>query len=239
MEISYMAGTIMSLFKNRYGDSYDDCIDVIHLNKICNIYKRNVTKDQKSTEISSNVTSMTIENIEFSSPNFKNTLGNKKKHSYNILKSEEFTKKYRCFIRIIYACLKMDVEIFDINNNKKEKIIKKSGSKSNKPVKKKQNFLTLKSNYYLLRAILDKKRALISNHIIVLKEQYNNISIFITTAYQEYMMEFYQKIKILDKLAQFIEKIVADQVVDQTDNIFELILPYFYVYQEFIEEYNC
>ena len=228
-----MTNGIMMILNEHYdSDSNADCIDLIQMKNICQLYKNK-----------SNLSSISLSDIQFSSPEFKKPKTNKKGNT-DVLKTPEFQKKYLFFIKVIFCCLKVGVEIFEISQpiqstikeSSSNSVSPKSGSKTNKK-RTKEPFLTMKNNYQLVKAILSKKKELITEHIEVLKLQQKNISTYIDKSYEAYMQEFLFKIQILDKVARYIDTIVKNDVLDKTDNLFALVLPYFYVYQEYIEEY--
>ena len=216
MELSRMSMGIIKIINKSYNEYIDEeCLDIIQIKNICNLYKVNPVAQNKSGTNTQN--SVTLSEINFSSPEFKkvSNVKNKKKQA-DILKSNEFIKKYSFFIRILYACLKIEIDIFDINNN----------------------IVTLKNNFQLLKAIEVRKKRLIADHIAVLKNQYKNISQKIDTDYENYCNNNLTKIKIIDKIMGSINKLIKSGILDKTDNFLTLILPYFYTYTEFIEEYN-
>src|SRR5436190_2085244 len=109
MELARMATGIIKIIDKEYDQHVDDeCLDIIQIKNICNLYK---TKNNS-------VNSISLSEISFSSPEFKK-VANKidKKNQAGVLKSEEFVKKYSFFIKNLYACLKMGITIFDINDN--------------------------------------------------------------------------------------------------------------------------
>ena len=208
MEISRMSIGIIKIISKKYSEYIDDCLDIKHIKNICEIYKFKPDTNN----------SVGLSEINFSSPNFKKSADkkNNKNNHGRVLKSPEFIKKYAFFVRIIYACLKMDVNLFDIKNN----------------------ILTLKNNYQLLRALEIKKKELLVEHINILKNQYKNISQKISIEYESYHDQYIMKIKIIDKISSSVDKLIKSDVFEKTDNLLTLILPYFYTYTEYIEEYN-
>ena len=115
-----MSSGITKIINERYADFIDnECIDIVQIKNICNLYK-NKNK-------SKNIKSITLSELIISSPDLKKTVSRKSKNQYSILKTEEFEKKYNFFVKIIYSCLKMNIDIFDVN----------------------ENVLTLKNNYEL------------------------------------------------------------------------------------------
>ncbi|AEX61468.1 hypothetical protein c7_L404 [Megavirus courdo7] len=45
-------------------------------------------------------------------------------------------------------------------------------------------------------------------------------------------------IRIIDKIMSAISKLINTNTFDKTDTLLSLILPYFFTYTEYIEEYN-
>lgn len=208
MELSRMSMGIIKIINKQYSQySDDECLDIIQIKNICNLYKNKPNSGA----------SVTLSEINFTSPEFKKVnskIG--KKNQADVLKSDEFLKKYAFFIRILYACLKIDIVLFDVNDN----------------------IVTLKNNYQLLRALESKKKQLIAEHLAILKNQYKNISEKIGQDYETYCENYFMKIKIIDKILGYINKLIKFSIFEKTDNLLTLILPYFYTYTEFIEEYN-
>lgn len=208
MEISRMSMGIIKIIDELYGDIVNnECIDINQIKDICNLYKN---KSKINTSVS-------LTDIEFSSPYFtKMTTKVNKKNQVDILKSDEFGKKYAFFVRIMYSCLKMNIEIFDNKNN----------------------VITLKNNYQMIKSLENKKKNLIMDHLSVLKSQYKNVTHRIGQEYESYYEDYITKIKIVDKIIVYINKLIYAAVFEKTDNLLSLILPYFYTYTEYIEEYN-
>lgn len=202
---------IIKMIDKDYSE-FKECLDLAQIINICKLYK---IKNNNSTSIG-------LSDIELNSPDFKFIDKNKingsksKKGQSDILKSKEFVKKYSFFIRIIYACFKINVEMFDINDN----------------------ILTLKNNYQLVKSMKQKKKLIIDDHIQILKEYQTDLSKKIGNKYNSYVTTFLNKIKIIDKITGYIDRLVESKVLDKTDNLLTLILPYFYTYTEFIEEYH-
>ncbi|MEM0354202.1 MAG: hypothetical protein QXW79_01335 [Thermoplasmata archaeon] len=197
-----------------------ECLDIIQIKNICSLYKKK-TVDEKSISPSE---------IDFSSPEKIETTDfgarlssnnpkireNDMKKEDNILKSKEFVKKYKFIIKVLYVCLKIDVDIFDIGDN----------------------MVTIKNNYQLIKSLINKKRKLIMEHINVLREHYQNIEKQIDVEYENYHNSYLSKIRLVDKLINYINKLVDFGILKKTDNLLTLILPYFYNYTKYIEEYN-
>ena len=200
--------SIIKILDKQYNSNINnECLDIAQIKNICNLYK---TKNPPADNVS-------LSDLDLSSPDFKKTTSkSSKKSQEDVLKSQEFIKKYSFFIRTVYACLKLDINLFDTNSN----------------------ILTLKNNYQLVKSIEARKKQLISEHLTVLKTQYKNISLKIGDDYDLYSKNYITKIKIMDRLLGSINKLVQFNVFEKTDNLLTLILPYFYTYTEFIEVYN-
>jgi hypothetical protein len=112
--------------------------------------------------------------------------------------------------------LKINLEIFDI----------KGGT------------MTLKNNYQLIRALEFKKKQLLLEHIGILRLKCKNITQNLGTEYEDYAQDFQNRIKIIDRILLIINKLIKCKIFEKTDNLLTLILPFFYTYTEFIEEYN-
>lgn len=208
MDLSRMSLSITKIIDKKYNEQIsDECIDIIHIKSMCNLYK-----------IKSDTTdSLGLSEINISSPEFdKFTNKINKKNSIEILQSEEFKKKYAFFIRILYACLKIEVDPFDTNDN----------------------IITLKNNYQLVKALENKKKQFISEHLDILNRQYKNPSQIMEDEYEIYLGTYIAKIKITDKIMMSIGKLIRSGIFGKSDNLLTLILPYFCLYTEFIEEYN-
>lgn len=209
MEIRNIAPSIVKILKEKYATLVkDECMDLLQIINICTLYK---TKSVESE--------VTIQDIQFSSsPEFVkvNPKTHKKKKQEEILQSTEFKQKYDFFIRIIFSCLKMEIEIFDMTDN----------------------FATLKNNYKLMKSMEHRKKKLIEGHYLILKEQYKNITKKLDIEYETYVSEYILQIKIIDKMIGSINRLIQTEVFEKTDNLFSLVIPYFYTYVGIIEEYN-
>lgn len=203
-----MSNKIVKIIKK-----YDDnSFDINQIKNICSLYKNKSSKNN----------SLTLDEIIITSPEFKKEKINP--HQIDILKSKNFLNKYSFFIKILYACFKIDIELFDNING----------------------ILILKNNYKLIKTLIIKKKFLITEHICILKNQYLNISKNIKEEnvqrnleeYDEYIYNYIAKIKIIDKIMYYLNKLIEFNILKKTDNILSLILPYFYTYNNYIEEYN-
>lgn len=201
-----MATEIKKIIDNTFQEiDVDDCIDITQIKSMCNLYQN---KNSENIVIS-------IGDIIFNSPEYtKNFCKNINKK--NILESNEFIRTYTFFLKIIYACLKIEVEIFDIGND----------------------IVTLKNNYQLMKALKNKKKELICEHINILKNQIKKFHYELSDDYILFNSQFISKIKVIDKISYYIDKIIKSEKSYKTSNLLSLLLPYFYKYAEFIEEYN-
>lgn len=175
------------------------------------IQLKNICSIYKNT---TNNSTISLNDIDLKSPDFKKC--KTKTKDKNIMESEDFKKKYAFFIRIFYSCLKMNIEIFDL----------------------KDNILILKNNYILLKSISNAKKKIISEHIEELKYYQKSIKKNIRDDYNNYVQNFIVKIKILEKITIFINKLIDNAIINRNDNLFTLILPYFYKHEKFIEVYK-
>lgn len=127
--------------------------------------------------------------------------------------SDEFKKKCVYFIEILYATLKLDVEIFNIT----------------------KNIMTLKNNYELIKSLKRSHKSATLDHIEVLKKI---VSTNISDNYEQYSADYISKCKILKQIIDDISKLIELKVFEQTDNLLTLIIPYFYTYIKIIENYR-
>lgn len=204
MDIKSMANGIIQIIKDSYSEFIEnESIDIIQLMNICDLYKGSGNK------------SVELNDITFSSPNFVNEKLNNKTNE-NILNTEEFKKKYAFFVRIIYSCLKMNIDIFTVING----------------------VAVLKNNYNIIKSLCSKKKELLTQQINLSKHLIKNIDKPVSDDYEETITDITMKIKIIDKITGSINKLISTNVFANTDNLFTLIIKYFYVYTQFIEEYN-
>ena len=208
MEISYMITEIIkNIDTNYYKYIKNESLDIIQIKHVCNLYKTN----------SATASNINLSEINISSPDFKKKKNVKtNKSQTEILKSPEFIKRYNFFIRIIYTCFKIEIDIFDIS----------------------KDVLTLKNNHHFIKSLEQKKKHIIKEHVEILKSHYKNISKKIDQNYETYHSNYLIQIKIIDKVIGSITKLIDAKILEKTDNLLSLLLPYFYRYMEFIEEYN-
>lgn len=207
MQLSHMSNGILKILSKKYKYYMDnECLDLIQIKMICDLSK---TKSQSNESIR-------LSEINLSSPEFKTFDPKLNKNQIEMMKSQEFIKKQSFFIRVIFACLKIGVELFNVE----------------------QDFVTIKNNYQLIKSLEFKKRQLIVSHIELLKQQYKSSSQKISNEYEDYCKQYIMNIRIIDKIISAISKLINTDTFDKTDTLLSLILPYFYTYTEYIEEYN-
>lgn len=208
MDIPSMTNGIIKMIDKNCRVKYVN--ECLDVIQIKNICKLYDTREQAIKDVS-------LSEIDISSPEFeKMDKKYKKMQIENILKSNRFVKKYSFFIKIIYSSLKLDVNIFNI----------------------KDDVVTLKNNYQLIKSLERKKKQIIMEHISILKMHHKKISQIMGPEYEKYCENCIAKIKIIDRIISLLNKLIHHEVLKNTDNLLTLILPYFYVYTDFIEEYN-
>lgn len=200
MDLSTILANIMHVIDEKYSD-VDECVDIEQLRKICSLY--NTKKIRKK--------SGNIEDVEFSTPDYSKIEPKKNsKTKKNVdINTPEFKKVYTLFVKIVYTCFELDIELFDTVNDS----------------------FVMKNNYYLLKAIRTAKRSLLVDHMSKLAKDKKKLDIDIDE-YEKYVSLYISKIKICDKLYGWID------LFEKSDNLFNLILPYFYTYNKYIEEYE-
>ena len=217
MGLFQMSSNIIKICKNKYKKYIDgDCFDIRQLINICKLCKAPISKTQDTD---------TMSDIDLLSPLFIKSSPTDNKKQIDILKSKEFQKKYSFFIKIIYACLKLDIEIFDI----------------------KSDILTFKNNYNLIKTLYNYKKETIIEHQNIIKDHLQNLEIPLIKlkissptkiSYDTYLNDYLREIKIIDKIIGYINEMLNAKISSKTDNMISLIIPYFYNYTEYIEVYN-
>lgn len=204
-----MISEIINIVNTKYSKyNTKECFDITQIKNFCNLYK--------PKNISTTGPDITLSDIDFSSPNISkvkissNIKNNSKQVAGSKLGTIEFQKMYNLFIKLLYSCLKLDIEIFNENSD---------------------TFCVIKNNYQLIKSVEIQKKKFVLEHINILKNHCKNISKTDTNAYEKYVTEYILKMKIVDKLIGWIN------IFEKNDNLFSLILPYFYIYTEYIEEY--
>lgn len=210
MKLSCMISEIIHIIDTQY-EKYveEDCLDIHRIKKFCNLYK------QKSITIDTRITTtkhINLSDIVFSSPDVSKVTKNNNLKK-NKLNTPEFNKIYTLFIKLLHACLKLKVEIFTVSN------------------KKDDIYCVIKNNYNLIKSIESSKKKIITDHINILQKQHKHISSINISEYETYLTEYVMKLKIFDRLISWVD------VLEKNDNLCSLILPYFYTYTEYIEEY--
>src|SRR5438067_1570351 len=111
MKISHMIYDIQFIINQEYANS-EESLDIEQIINFCSIYKSQQEKHNKKKSIYQY--NISIE----SSPS--STIGlelNDCKNNLSKFNTPEFRKKYILFIRILHACLQMEVELFTVNKN--------------------------------------------------------------------------------------------------------------------------
>lgn len=206
LEIDSMKKYILAHINKNY-KSYikNDCFDIVQLKNICMLYK---LSDNDADSIS-------LDDVNISSPYF-NKSSNKKNRGENIIESNEFKQRYKFFIKIMYALIKLDIEIFDIDDD----------------------ILTIKNNYNMLKSINESRKFLTSAHITELKKINKYNGQFSDSQFEKSVNSYVKQMKILDKIVTYFNKIINNGIIKKTDSLLTLLLPFFYKYIECIEEYG-
>jgi hypothetical protein len=204
MEISRMTIGIIKYLNNNYDV---DSLDVKQIIDLCSIYKIS-DSHKKGTDI------MT-DDLYMSSPNFKKSTKTDKKTKLKI-DTDEFKKKYAFFIKIIYSCLRLNIQLFNETDD---------GD-------------ILKNNYQLLKSLEKKKKDMITDHMNILKSHCHKLQEDIDDNYSEYVENYIKRMKIIQNIMNTINKLLTRKIMEKTDNLLNLLLPYFYSYNRYIESYG-
>jgi hypothetical protein len=199
MSLPTLANSISDLLNKKYNGKIETSNDLSRINNLCKLYKDN----KKHQE---------IDDISIDSPSF---------HSYqekiaDALDSPEFTKKYSFFIKVIYACLKIKIPIFD----------------------EQDNIIVFLNNQNILKNIELSRKEITNNHINVLRNLRRKTTRELVDEYRDYASEYANKLKIMEQVKYGIQKMITNGVVLASDNLLNLLIPYFYHVEEYIEEYN-
>ena len=194
-------------YVNKNYKSYikNDCFDIVQLKNICMLYKLD----------SDDIDSISLDDVVISSPCFKK-ISNKKNNKENIIESNEFKQRYKFFIKIMYALIKLNIEIFDIDDD----------------------ILTMKNNFNILKSIDDSKKKMTIKHINELKKINKYSGLFTGSPFEKNISDYVKKMKILDKIIRYFDSIISNNIIRKTDSLLTLLLPFFYKYIECIEEYG-
>ena len=187
-----MSDFVLNAIKKKYKKYLNNCIDINQMINICSLLKDNKT------------TIDPIINTHSSSI------------SINILKSEEFIKKYLFFIRISYYCIIFDIDLFDL----------------------KKEICIFNGNNKIIELFLNKKKEFINEHINILNKQNKKINMPLNKEYIEYIQKYISKINIIDKIVYNMNKLIDAGVIKNNGCLMNLILPYFYCQSNYIEEYH-
>lgn len=211
MDLSLMISSIITTIDNKYGDD-NESLDIKQIKTFCKLHKPDNTDNNSKKKYSS------LSYIDISTPD-EDKLPKKPRKKQLKINSPEFMKIYSLFIKIVYSCLKLDVNIFntELSDSKKKSDC--------------DNLVTIKNNYQLIKSIELCKKKCIKEHIIVLEQKQKRISSTDTNEYEKYVKEYLIKIKILNRLIGWIN------IFENNNNLFSLLLPYFYKYTQYIEEY--
>lgn len=199
MNLPSMISEIIQIIDQNY-DTENECFDIDQIKILCKLCKIKNTSESK----------IDLTDITFSTPDIKKITCKENKQILVKINTPEFQKIYILFIKILYSCLKLEVEIFDTD---------------------KDNCYTIKNNYQLIRSIELRKKKDILEHIEVLKTNIKKVSSTDTIIYEKHVNDHLVKMKILNKLIGWIS------IFEKNNNLFSLILPYFYKYTQYIEEY--
>lgn len=156
---------------------------------------------------------ISIDEIEITTPEFKPYIESKSKS--DILNIPEFVQKYHFITKIIYSCLYLNVEIFD---GIKDRIV-------------------LKNNREIIHSLQLAKKDIITRIVKVLRYKYKHVEQLFDTEYTEFYHKSVSQIKLIDNIIKHIRTVIGTGVIRDTDNLITLVVPYFYRYLKFIEEY--
>lgn len=201
-KINNISNEIVSILKSRYSKYIKmECVDIIRLIDVC---KLNITE--------SNGKNINLSEIILESPDLSSV--QVEKQIKNIRTNKSFLKYSDVALRLVHACLKLNVEIFDITEDN----------------------VMLKNNYRLIASIDNRKKALIIDHINQLKKYAKNSKLVMTNYITN--SKFNGEINILEKIKKSINDMILHKTFNNSDNILTLVLPFFYIYQEYIEVYS-
>lgn len=211
MSLVHLCVEIIKIIENKYDAKiYKKSVDIAQIKNICDLSLDSVVNVDFDNSI-------TLSEIKLSSPEFKKISKNSRKKNFkDVLKSEDFQKTYLQFIRLLHACLKIGIEIFESDDD----------------------IIVIKNNYHLIKTLENRKKRLIADHINVLKMQSKNVANKIDAEYDDYSYTYIMKVRIIDKILEMINKMIKNGIMQNNDTLLSLILPYFYQYQNYIEEYN-
>jgi hypothetical protein len=186
--------------------------DMIQMKKICTLYHKVNINDLPNM--------IELDDIEFSaiSPYLNKLQSNhdiKGVDHSKLLVLPEFIKKYYLFIKIIYCCIQLKINIFKIKNS----------------------VCVFKNNYDLKKSLVTKKKDLLKDYCIEINTLIKTADKVTFEQLKDLSSKIQLKITILDKIIINIDKLVTMEFLDWTDSLYGLVLPYFYKYQTYAEEY--
>lgn len=206
MKLDTMAKEIIRILDNNYS-KYKNNNDIILIKNICKLCDFEDIMDG----------SVKLEDVDISSPDFYNQTIKKRKNKNETI--NDFRKKHKFFIKIMYACLKTDVDLF--NKSKKD-----------------DNIIVIKNNMQLKRSINKTINKKVNEFIDIskkLKKNHDELDKYIA-----YMQNYEVVLKSLRRLDEVISKVLSDHKYLHEQNLNTLILPYFYREDDddIIEEYG-
>jgi hypothetical protein len=148
--------------------------------------------------------------------NYYNKNYNKKND--DILSNSIFIRNFKLFQKIIYFCLKLNINIF----------------------KKIKNNYFLKTINHTVESCIDKKKIYIKEHIedlnILTKKNVTNDNFTekITNLHQDLIL----KINLVDKIIKILEELACKNIICDNDNLLTLVIPFFIKHELYIEEYS-
>lgn len=136
-----------------------------------------------------------------------------------IIKSDNFIKRYKVFLKIIFSALLINVEIFKIYRDN-------------------QVFMNL---YDMKNSFLKRKKKILHDVINNINDNTKILKDLLEIKYDNYEKIFsysITQIKVIDKVVSIINKLINMKLLLETDSIISLIMPFFYKYETFIETYT-
>lgn len=133
----------------------------------------------------------------------------------NKKKKKNFSKRRLLTLKILYACLKLDVSIFSDN--------------------------ILVNNRTLINLLTKKKREFLLEVNNVITYNTSKMSTLRSVKHKEYQQVFDEcilKVRIIDKLMKIIAKLCQKKILRETDTILMLTIPFFFIEKEYIEQYG-
>ena len=210
-----------SIYKWVCSNCPDHSTDIMRIKNICELFSGN-----KNHSSPSDANDQNYHDIFIDSPYFESYQEN----NIDYLKSEEFLNKYTFFIKVIYFCLKLNINIFSETSNKNYDKKAKQNSNDDRTV-------IIVSNFNLLKAINLSKRKLISDHIKLLNSHAKLCSKDYTESYVAYVQDYTKKMLTIEKIKRGINSIIDSKIATNSDNLISMLLPYFRAKESFIEEY--